>query len=192
LIDHLIFQGVTHFVFALGYKSNEFILFLEEKLPNKNYSLVIEDTPLGTGGAIILAASKTTSNDVIALNGDSLFKANLIELMQFHLDNKSSCTLALKPMQHFERYGSVELKDDATITSFKEKKMIAAGLINGGVYAINIPNFLEKNLPTQFSIEKEFLEKYTHEGKFYGFVQDAYFIDIGIPEDYTRAQKELL
>jgi D-glycero-alpha-D-manno-heptose 1-phosphate guanylyltransferase len=192
LIDHLIFQGVTHFVFALGYKSNEFIHFLETKLPNHNYSLVIEDTPLGTGGAIILAASKTISNDVIVLNGDSLFKVNLIELMHFHLDSKSSCTLALKSMQNFERYGSVEINDDAIITSFKEKKFIAAGLINGGVYAINIPNFLQKNLPTQFSIEKEFLEKFTHEGKFYGHVQDAYFIDIGIPEDFTKAQKELI
>lgn len=192
LIDHLLVQGVTHFVFALGYKSNEFIHFLETKLPNNNYSIVVEEEPLGTGGAIQLAASKTTTTDVIALNGDSLFKANLFELMQFHLDKKSSCTLTLKPMQHFERYGSVEINDHATITSFKEKQLIEAGLINGGVYAINIPSFLEKNLPTTFSMEKEYLEKYATEGKFYGHVQEAYFIDIGIPEDFTRAQKELL
>ena len=192
LIDHLILQGITHFVFALGYKSNEFIHFLEAKLPNNNFSIVVEEEPLGTGGAIKLAISKTTNKDIIALNGDSLFKANLNELMQFHLEKKSSCTLALKPMQQFERYGSVEINDHATITSFKEKQLIELGLINGGVYAINIPNFLEKNLPNKFSMEKDYLEKFAAEGKFFGHIQEAYFIDIGIPEDFARAQKELL
>ena len=192
LIDHLILQGITHFVFALGYKSNEFIHFLEAKLPNNNFSIVVEEEPLGTGGAIKLAISKTTNKDIIALNGDSLFKANLNELMQFHLEKKSSCTLALKPMQQFERYGSVEINDHATITSFKEKQLIEAGLINGGVYAINIPSFLEKNLPNKFSMEKDYLEKFAAEGKFFGHIQEAYFIDIGIPEDFARAQKELL
>jgi D-glycero-alpha-D-manno-heptose 1-phosphate guanylyltransferase len=192
LIDHLILQGITHFVFALGYKSNEFIHFLEAKLPNNNFSIVVEEEPLGTGGAIKLAISKTTNKDIIALNGDSLFKANLNELMQFHLEKKSSCTLALKPMQQFERYGSVEINDHATITSFKEKQLIESGLINGGVYAINIPNFLEKNLPNKFSMEKDYLEKFAAEGKFFGHIQEAYFIDIGIPEDFARAQKELL
>ena len=192
LIDHLILQGITHFVFALGYKSNEFIHFLEAKLPNNNFSIVVEEEPLGTGGAIKLAISKTTNKDIIALNGDSLFKANLNELMQFHLEKKSSCTLALKPMKQFERYGSVEINDHATITSFKEKQLIESGLINGGVYAINIPNFLEKNLPNKFSMEKDYLEKFAAEGKFFGHIQEAYFIDIGIPEDFARAQKELL
>jgi D-glycero-alpha-D-manno-heptose 1-phosphate guanylyltransferase len=192
LIDHLILQGITHFVFALGYKSNEFIHFLEAKLPNNNFGIVVEDEPLGTGGAIKLAISKTTNKDIIALNGDSLFKANLNELMQFHLEKKSSCTLALKPMQQFERYGSVEINDHATITSFKEKQLIESGLINGGIYAINVLSFLAKSLPNKFSMEKDYLEKFAAEGKFFGHVQEAYFIDIGIPEDFNRAQIELL
>ena len=190
LIDHLIDQGITNFVFALGYKSNEFIDFLQAKLPNNNYSIVVEEEPLGTGGAIKLAIEKTTSKDIIALNGDSLFKANLNQLMQFHLEKKSSCTLALKPMQQFERYGSVVVDKDAMIASFKEKQLIEAGLINGGVYAIHVASFLAKPLTNKFSMEKDFLEKYAAEGKFFGNVQEAYFIDIGIPADFNRAQKE--
>ena len=109
LIDHLTTEGITKFIFALGYKSDEFIHFLNKKLPNNNYSIVIEDEPLGTGGAIKLAANEASSKDIIALNGDSLYKANLNQLMQFHLQNNSDCTLALKPMHQFERYGSVEI-----------------------------------------------------------------------------------
>lgn len=192
LIDNLINEGVTNFIFSLGYKSELFISFLEEKLPMKNYLIVIEDEPLGTGGAIKLACKKAKDENVIALNGDSLFKVNLKELMQFHLEKKSRCTLALKPMQDFERYGSVEIDAVKKIYSFKEKQFITKGCINGGVYAIEVASFLQKSLEDKFSMEQDYLEKYSGEGNFYGFVQEGYFIDIGIPEDFVRAQIELL
>lgn len=192
LIDNLINEGVTKFIFSLGYKSELFISLLEEKLPMKNYLIVIEDEPLGTGGAIKLACKKAKDENVIALNGDSLFKVNLKELMQFHLEKKSRCTLALKPMQNFERYGSVEIDAVQKINSFKEKQFITKGFINAGVYAIEVASFLKKSLVDKFSMEKDYLEKYSGEGNFYGFVQEGYFIDIGIPEDFVRAQIELL
>ena len=190
LIDHLTEQGVTNFVFALGYKSNEFLDFLNTKLPQNNFSIVIEEEPLGTGGAIKLAISKTREENIIALNGDSLYKVNLTQLMHFHQANKSHCTLALKPMQAFERYGSVEINELSNIVSFKEKQFMENGLINGGVYAIHVASFLDMPLPTKFSLEKDYLENYAKDFKFYGNVQEAYFIDIGIPEDYAKAQIE--
>ena len=192
LIDNLINEGVTNFIFSLGYKSELFISLLEEKLPMKNYLIVIEDEPLGTGGAIKLACKKAKDENVIALNGDSLFKVILKELMQFHLEKKSRCTLALKPMQNFERYGSVEIDAVQKINSFKEKQFITKGCINGGVYAIEVASFLQKSLEDKFSMEQDYLEKYSGEGNFYGFIQEGYFIDIGIPEDFVRAQIKLL
>jgi len=192
LIDNLINEGVTKFIFSLGYKSEAFISLIEEKLPMKNFTVVIEDEPLGTGGAIKLACKKAKEENVIALNGDSLFKVNLKELMQFHLEKKSNCTLALKPMQDFERYGSVEIDAVQKIHSFKEKQFITKGCINGGVYAIEVASFLQKSLEDKFSMEQDYLEKYSGEGNFYGFIQEGYFIDIGIPEDFVRAQIELL
>ena len=58
------------------------------------------------------------------------------------------------------------------------------------MYALNTETFLNKNLPEKFSFEKDYLEKYVGERKMYGLIQDEYFIDIGIPEDYERAQEE--
>ena len=191
LIDNLTAQGVDQFIFALGYKSDEFIEFLNLKLPLHNYTIVIEAEPLGTGGAIQLAIHKTNAKEVIALNGDSLYKVNLKDLMQFHKEHQAHCTLAIKPMQKFERYGSVEMNDKAHIVSFKEKQFMESGFINGGVYIINVAAFISKNLPAKFSLEKDYLEKYTLEGHFYGQIQEGYFIDIGIPEDFEKAQVEL-
>ena len=192
LIDHLIKEGITYFIFALGYKSEAFISLIKEKLPMNNFTVVIEDEPLGTGGAIKLACKKAKDENVIALNGDSLFKVDLSALMNFHLTNKANCTLALKPMKNFDRYGSVEVDTSNKIKSFKEKKFVEYGNINGGVYVINIPSFIKMSLVSKFSMEQDYLEKYTKEGNFNGFIQDNYFIDIGIPEDYARAQIEIL
>jgi D-glycero-alpha-D-manno-heptose 1-phosphate guanylyltransferase len=191
LMDHLTEQGVSNFIFALGYKSNQFLDFLYTKLPHNNFSFVIEDEPLGTGGALKLALDKSKEENIIALNGDSLYKVNLKELMEFHKANMSNCTLALKPMQSFERYGSVEINELSNIVSFKEKKFMQYGLINGGVYAIHVASFLSLPLPTKFSLEKGYLEKYSKDLKFFGNVQESYFIDIGVPEDYSKAQIEL-
>jgi D-glycero-alpha-D-manno-heptose 1-phosphate guanylyltransferase len=101
------------------------------------------------------------------------------------------CTLSLKPMQDFDRYGVVELNKDYSIRLFKEKQFYESGLINGGVYALHAEKFLQEELPQKFSFEKDYLEKFYNTRRMFGVVQDEYFIDIGIPEDYERAQKEL-
>ncbi len=98
-------------------------------------------------------------------------------------------------MKNFDRYGVVELNKDQSVKSFKEKRNYTTGLINGGVYALNIADFLKEDLPEKFSFEKDYLEKKVQfagrKPQLYGMIQDNYFIDIGIPEDYERAQKEL-
>ncbi|MEJ7684414.1 MAG: hypothetical protein WKG06_42520 [Segetibacter sp.] len=78
------------------------------------------------------------------------------------------------------------------MNSFKEKQYYEEGLINGGVYALHATKFLEETLPDKFSFEKEYLEKFIGKRRFYGVIQDEYFIDIGIPEDFERAQTELI
>ncbi len=191
VIDHLKEQGIEKFILALGYKSEMIVDFIDQQYPSLHFEFVIEEEPLGTGGAIRLACNKTKSENVVATNGDTLFKVNLDKLSALHLQLQSDCTLSLKPMQNFERYGVVELNDHQSISSFKEKQFYENGLINGGLYAIHVQSFLQKKLAEKFSFEKDYLEKYFTEGKMYGSVQDEYFIDIGIPEDYSRANKEL-
>ncbi len=85
----------------------------------------------------------------------------------------------------------LNLDETNLIVSFKEKQFYEKGLINGGVYALNTEKFLNNNLPEKFSFEKDYLEKFVSERKMYGLIQDEYFIDIGIPEDYEKAQEEL-
>jgi len=151
----------------------------------------IEKEPLGTGGAIQLAVEKAREKDLLILNGDTIFKIDLPVLTSFHEDNASACTLALKPMKDFERYGVVEINEEGLITRFKEKKHYQEGLINGGAYLLNVGRFRQQKRPSVFSFEKDYLERCYTFMPMYGCVQEGYFIDIGIPEDFEKAQTDL-
>ncbi len=191
IIDSLRMQGIEKFVFALGYKAEIIIEYLEIAYSTLNYSFVIESEPLGTGGAIQLAVQKITTTTTLVANGDTLFKINLSSLAKLHNESNAECTVALKPMQNFDRYGAVELDKINQIISFREKQFYKQGLINGGVYLLNKERFLARALPLKFSFEKDYLEKYCDEKKFFGSVQNGYFIDIGVPADYQQAQEDL-
>jgi D-glycero-alpha-D-manno-heptose 1-phosphate guanylyltransferase len=122
------------------------------------------------------------------VNGDTFFPVQLEKLLHIHQNSRFKATLALKPLRDFDRYGSVELENNH-ITTFHEKQFCADGLINGGVYLLQ--RDVLDHLQEKFSFEKDFLEKETYHNTIGGYVEDAYFIDIGVPEDYERAQKEL-
>ena len=191
LINHLQSEGMTNFIFALGYKSDIVQQYLEEHFPALPFKLSLETEPLGTGGAIKLACEKVVEKSALIVNGDTLFKIHIEELINYHTLSGAHCTLSLKCMEKFDRYGVVELAADNTIASFKEKAHYDFGLINAGVYALQVHKFLEEELPQQFSFEKDYLEALYNQRIMFGIEQDGYFIDIGIPEDYERAKAHL-
>lgn len=191
VIDHLQSQGIQHFIFSLGYKSEVIVEFLTEEYPALFFKTSIEDEPLGTGGAIKAACKIAKDNCVLVANGDTLYKIDVEKLSGVHTLSGANCTLNLKPMTNFDRYGVVEIDNQCIIKSFKEKQFYTSGLINGGVYALRTHKFLDENLPDKFSFETDYLEKYYQKRRMFGVVQNKYFIDIGIPEDFERAQLEL-
>lgn len=191
VISHLKEEGIGRFIFSLGYMHELIEEHLHTKHNDLSYEVAIEKEPLGTGGAIRLASSFCREKDIVVTNGDTLFKADLAQMSDFHSRHAAACTLALKPMMNFDRYGVVGLDKNQRITSFLEKRHYTSGLINGGVYALNKAVFHSIAFPEKFSFEKDFLEAYHSSLKMMGIVQDRYFIDIGIPEDYDRAGKEL-
>ena len=191
VIRYLLSQGVEKFIFSLGYKHEMIESFLNDEFPTLHIECSVEQEPLGTGGAVYLACKRAKDNHVLVVNGDTLFKANLKKAASFHLENNADCTLLLKPMQGFNRYGAVELDDDLIVKSFKEKQFFQTGDINAGVYLLNIEQFIDRDFPEKFSFEKDYLEKYYSEKKIFGLIEDSYFIDIGIPADFKKAQEEL-
>jgi len=191
VIRYLLSQGIEKFIFSLGYKHEMIEGFLNDEFPTLHCECSVEQEPLGTGGAIYLACKRTKEENVLVVNGDTLFKADLEKAASFHIKNKADCTLLLKPMHGFDRYGAVELDDDYAVSSFKEKQNFQSADINAGTYMLDVEQFIDKDFPERFSFEKDYLEKYYGERKIFGVIEDSYFIDIGVPADFQKAQEEL-
>lgn len=192
VIGYLQQVGIQRFIFSLGYMGTQIEEHIRVNYPHLETVFVTEDTPLGTGGAIQLAGKQANTTHVAIVNADTLFKVDLVSLAALHQSQEAACTLALKPIQDSERYGCVTIDATGRITQFTEKKAQAAAVINGGVYILNMPSFLQTLLIAPFSFEREYLASYYLQHKIYGQVQDTYFIDIGVPEDYERAGRELI
>jgi D-glycero-alpha-D-manno-heptose 1-phosphate guanylyltransferase len=190
VINYFSAQGITRFVLAVGYKNEVIVDFIKDRFRDLNIDFSIETDLLGTGGAIRLACRKVTSENVLVTNGDTMFKIDARTLASFHELNKAHCSVVLKPMQNFDRYGVVEINAGKRITRFKEKQFYESGLISGGIYALNVPSFKKEELPVRFSFEKDYLEALYTTRDMFGLVEDSYFIDIGIPTDFEQAQKD--
>lgn len=188
LFQYLTEQNCDRVILSLGYQHQIVENWLVATDWEFEMEIVIEHEALGTGGGIALAIQKAKTEQIFVLNGDTMFNVSLEAMLQFHHARKSSASLALKQMEYFERYGVVHIDAQQNIVSFEEKKFQESGLINGGIYLLDKQYFDSKMLPEKFSFEKDFLERFVDERKFFGFISDSYFIDIGVPEDYHQAQ----
>jgi len=191
LFNYLIDYNIEKVILSVGHKYESIQDHFQSEYKTIQIKYAIENEPLGTGGGIKYALKFAEDDQVLILNGDTFFEVNLNQFYNIHQVRNSDFSIALKPMKDFDRYGSVELDEQNMITAFKEKSFQAEGCINGGIYILHKEVINELNLPDKCSFEKDFMEKYFASNNFYGFPFDGYFIDIGIPEDYEKAQKEL-
>jgi len=192
LFEYLLSQGIRKIILSIGYKGEVIMNYFGKKFLELDLIYSVEEAPLGTGGAIKKSLSYSEAKDIFVLNGDTLFKIDLHIFYTMHKTFSSPLSIALKSLDNPSRYGIVEIDENCKIIGFHEKgKITGAGLINGGIYLLKKSFFLEFKTPEIFSFESDFLEKYYKAYDFFGFPFEGCFIDIGVPEDYERAKKEL-
>lgn len=188
LLDYLVSFSVDTVILSTGFRGEVVKEHFGDSYKTAKLIYAHEKEPLGTGGGIRFALKNSDAKDVLVLNGDTFLRVNLMNFYRFHTSNKADITLALREVGDVSRYGSVKFEHDGRINRFCEKNQEAGGgFINAGVYLINRNYLNSLHLPERFSFEKDVLESQCGQSAFYGFQTLAYFIDIGIPEDYQRA-----
>ena len=191
IIESLKKQGFDNFVLLTGYKSE----IIEEYYKDlENAVFVKEENALGTGGAI-LNAYKYLEDDFFVINGDTFFDIDYSLLEDFNCKNKFSCAVALRYTNNVDRYGFADINENFEITFFIEKGHLPKdridGYINGGIYYINkslLKDFASNYKGEFISLETDIFPKLMEQHKLYGLPLGGCFIDIGIPEDYYKAQ----
>lgn len=192
VLDYLIEYKYNRVVLSVGYLHEKIEEYFGTQYKSLEIDYAVETEPLGTGGGIWFAMSKCHSDNVLVVNGDTLFKVDLSAFERFFTEKQSPLSIVLREVEDVSRYGSVMIGDNNLIVMFSEKESSeGSGLINGGVYLINRSLFDKYPQPKKFSFEKDLMMKFYTKELFYGMPSDGYFIDIGIPKDYARAQQEL-
>ena len=184
--------GLKRVILSTGYLGEQVQAYFGNRFMDMDILYSHEKEPLGTGGAIKLAFSQVKTPYAMIFNGDTLFRINIDMFFQRTIEKLANVSIALRFVEDASRYGSVECDVEGRILSFNEKTNTRkSGLINGGIYLIASRYFRQFDLPEVFSLEKDFFGPQVKEGYFSGQVFDNYFLDIGIPEDYQRAQHEI-
>ena len=191
LLDSLKKEGYGHVVLATGYLHEKVEDYFGSEYNGLKIDYAVELEPLGTGGAIVNGLQHCESAKVTVLNGDTLFLFDHQSLISACDEKEAPLTIALRKVENSGRYGSVETDQEGRIIAFKEKDDKGLpGYINGGIYRLDRHLLDRFSVGQQFSFEKEVLQKEYQRLPFYGVCFQGYFIDIGIPEDYEKANNE--
>jgi len=188
--------GITEIVLATSFMAEIFEPYFGngEKFGIK-ISYAVEESALGTGGAIRNAATKLEgSGPVVIFNGDVLSSHDLVEQMKFHHHNNADVTLYLTEVPDARAFGVVELDKESRILSFNEKmENPPTNMINAGCYIFNrevIDSIPEGRV---VSVEREtFPGLLAQEGRLFGFVDSHYWLDIGNPGAFLTATRDLI
>jgi len=191
ILDALIEQGITEVIFSLSFLKEQFIAHFGDQYKSLHIQYAIEDIPLGTGGGIsnAIRCDKLPHQHYLVVNGDTSVEFDLVEMMRIHEQQRAHITMLTRYINDTDRYGRVEV-DEHMLTGFVEKQSGKAGLINSGIYLIDNAQCQLDSIEGMYSFEKDYLEKHVEEGNFSFSTAKGYFIDIGIPADLARANRD--
>jgi D-glycero-alpha-D-manno-heptose 1-phosphate guanylyltransferase len=186
ILDQLVDAGFKTAIFAVGYRHEAIASYFGEGYRGLALRYSVEHEPLGTGGALRLACAQAHPRDIFVLNGDTYLELDFGAMMEAHVRARSHLSMAICRVSDVARYGALELCDDR-VQRFLEKGRSGPGWINGGTYVLG-PDLRARLLPQgAFSFEHDLLEPEVGSIRPLAFRTSGRFIDIGIPEDYTRA-----
>ena len=189
-LDCLTDRGVDRVVLAVGYMKEKIMEAFGDFYRGARLVCSVEDEPLLTGGAVKKALALCRDDAVFVVNGDTLFDVDLEAMAAFKKEKGARLVMAVRPMLDAGRYGLIRTGEGGRIEAFMEKRPGTAGLVNGGCCLMD-RDFLDAVPQRVFSLEKDVFEPCVQRGDVFAFESRGFFVDMGVPEDYRRACREL-
>lgn len=187
LLDRLAEGGMRHVVLAAGYLAERVVDAIGSEWRGMQVEYSIEAAPLGTGGAVRQACGRLHGDAAHVLNGDTFLRYDMHALERAVRDAGCDLGMALACVDDVARYGAV-VREGRRVDGFKEKGESGPGYINAGCYYLTPDAVRALPEESSFSFEASVLAPRVAAGRVCGFDATDGFIDIGVPEDYARAQ----
>ena len=187
---------VDEVILSLNYQPRRIEeMFADGKGLGVKLSYVVEPVPLGTAGAVKYA-NKSLDESVIVFNGDILTEIDLAAVLRLHRERKARATIVLTPVENPSAYGLVETDDEGNVRRFLEKpkpEEITCDTINAGIYVLEPETFDRIPKDTACSIERSFFPSLVERHEiFVAYICRGYWIDIGTPDKYMQAHRDIM
>ncbi len=187
VLDPLVDAGFERVVLAVGYRHEAIRDHFGTIYRGLPVAYSVEDRPLGTGGAIRLAAEDLPDTPFFVLNGDTFVELDYAAMHAAHVQGAERMSIAVCRVTDTGRYGALDI-DGGHVRGFHEKGRGGPGMINAGTYLLS-PEVLRHVPPGEaFSFEQQVLVPMVQALRPAAFELRGLFVDIGVPEDYARAQ----
>lgn len=191
LLEYMAGQGVHEAVLCVHHQARAIISYYGTQYAGIRLHYSREDAPLGTGGAIHKAMRMLNAKrPVLVLNGDSLVELNYRAMLAQHQHSGRTITLATSRVTDCSRYSRLTI-ENGMVTRYDLLGGTAPGDVSVGLYAVSPELFYGFELPQHFSFEQNFLQPFIEHIAPAAYRGVQYFIDIGVPKDYLRAQAEI-
>ena len=195
LLDQLADAGFQRAILSVGHLGDTIRSAFGGSYRSIGLAYAVESSPLGTGGALrhALAMAGAPEEPIWVLNGDSIVELSHAKMWALHEKQRANplaITMGVASAQNAARYGSLEIHA-GRVTRLRPSAGTRPGPINAGLYLVHRKIFDGWNLPAVFSFETDFLARFIDRLEIAAFETAGWFIDIGVPADYDRAQVEL-
>jgi len=187
LLDAYAAAGMRRAILATGYRAEQIRAAIGSNWFGMEIAYSHEEAPLGTGGAIRQATQRVQGDGVHLANGDTFLRYAPAALEVVTRAGGAWMGVALAEVEDVGRYGAVEV-EGGRVRAFREKGGQGGGLINAGSYFITSEGLSHLPGEQAYSFEERVLLPWAFEGRVAAFSDTREFIDIGVPEDYVRAQ----
>jgi mannose-1-phosphate guanylyltransferase len=183
---------VDEVVFLCGYKWERLREHFGSSYGGVRISYSVEETPLGTGGAIrtALASMPDQGENVVVMNGDIITSLPLKNMVASHEAPGTQPTVTMALVPYKSRFGIVHIDKLKVVRKFEEKPEFPDVWINGGVYIINTQKVL-KHLPEKGDIERETFPKLVQYAEIVSYPYYGFWSLIDSIKDLHEVESEM-
>lgn len=189
LLSSLVNKKFKRIILSLGFEAEKVVSHFGNKYKGVDLVYEIESIPLGTGGAVRAALQHCYEDHTYIFNGDTFLD---LEISQVEARWQEHCgtIIVAREVLDTSRFGRLDIVNGRVI-GFNEKGLTGPGVINAGCYVLSRHCLNDYDFGKQFSLEADFFAAFVMKANVNAFITRGHFIDIGVPEDYLRAQTEL-
>lgn len=187
-------QGLTEITLIVGHLGHVITQYFGDgRKYGVNIDYIVEDTPLGTAGALVYLKDRI-KDDFLLLNGDIIFDVDFNRFLQYHKEHKGIATILTHPNNHPYDSGIIMADKAGVVTKWlhkEDERTYYKNRVNAGIHILSPEVFRYFDEVKKVDLDREILKALIPEGKLIAYDSPEYIKDMGTPERYQMVIRDI-